>query len=361
MGEQDTVKGASVDSGTEGRSEATPPTDSAARRQAEEQLRISEERHRLLAENANDVVWTMSLDGRITFVSPAVERMRGFTPEEAMNQPLDEILTPASAAISLGYWQELAARLEAGLPPQRFRGEYEYYCKDGSTVWTDVQVIPYVGESGQLIEILGVTRDISESKRHEAELLQARDETEAANLALREVNAELARLATTDALTGAWNRRYVEQAVETEIAAARRYGQPLSLLMVDVDHFKAVNDRHGHQAGDLVLAELVQRVRPHLRAPDVLARWGGDEFLVMMPHSALADAMQLAERLRELAFSEPFAQAGTVTTSIGVADLQADESLDEWLERADKALYEAKSGGRNTVRSAPTNEAAPGA
>ena len=303
----------------------------------------------------------MSLDGRITYVSPAVERMRGFTPEEAMNQPLDEILTPASAAISLGYWQELAARLEAGLPPQRFRGEYEYYCKDGSTVWTDVQVIPYVGESGQLIEILGVTRDISESKRHEAELLQARDETEAANRALQAANAELARLATTDALTGAWNRRYVEQVAETEIASARRYGQPLSLLMFDVDHFKSVNDRHGHQAGDLVLVELAQRVRPHLRAPDVLARWGGDEFVVMMPHTALTDAVRLAERLRDLAAAEPFPQAGTVTTSIGVAELQADESLDDWLERADQALYEAKSGGRNTVQAAPVDEAAPSA
>ena len=335
--------------------------DGAARRQVEEHLRISEERHRLLAENANDVIWTMSLDGRITYISPAVERMRGFTPGEAMNQPLDEILTPASAAVSLGYWQELAARLEAGLPPQRFRGEYEYYCKDGSTVWTDVQVIPYVGANGQLIEILGVTRDISESKRHEAELLQARDETEAANRALQAANAELGRLATTDALTGAWNRRRLEQVAETEIAAARRYGQPLSLLTFDIDHFKSVNDRHGHQAGDLVLVELVRRVRPHLRAPDVLARWGGDEFVVMMPHSALADALRLAERVRELAAAEPFPPAGTVTTSIGVAQLHADESLDDWLERADHALYEAKSGGRNTVRAATADGAAPSA
>jgi diguanylate cyclase (GGDEF)-like protein/PAS domain S-box-containing protein len=303
----------------------------------------------------------MSPDGRITSVSPAVERMRGLTPEEAMNQPLDEILTPASAAISLGYWQELAARLEAGLPPQRFRGEYEYYCKDGSTVWTDVQMIPYVGANGQLIETLGVTRDISERKRHEAELLRARDETAAANQALQAATAELIRLATTDALTEARNRRHLEQVAETEMAAARRYGQPLSLLMCDIDHFKSVNDRHGHPAGDRVLVELAQRVRPHLRAPDVLARWGGDEFIIMLPHSTLADALQLAERLRELAASEPFPQVGTVTTSIGVADLQADESLDEWLERADQPLSEAKSGGRNTVRAALADEAAPSA
>ena len=222
-------------------------------------------------------------------------------------------------------------------------------------------MIPYVGARGELIEILGVTRDISERKRHEEELRQARDETEGANRALQAANAELGRRATTDALTGVWNRRHIEQVAGTEIAGARRYGQPLSLLTLDIDHFKSVNDRYGHPAGDLVLVELVRRVRPHLRAPDVLARWGGDEFVVMMPHTALTDAMRLAERLRELAAAEPFPQAGTVTTSIGVAELQADESLDEWLERADRALYEAKSGGRNTVRAASTNKAAPGA
>jgi PAS domain S-box-containing protein len=189
------MNASSLDADGGGGRSTTPPNDSDAGRRDEEQQRISEEQQRLLAEHANDVIWTMSLDGLITYVSPSVERMRGFTPEEAMNQPLDEILTPESMAVSMAYWQELAARSEAGLPPQEFHGEYEYYRKDGSTVWTEVQVIPHVGPGGDIIEILGVTRDISERKRAEKEIRRLNDELEERVLVrtaqLEEANAEL--------------------------------------------------------------------------------------------------------------------------------------------------------------------------
>ncbi|MFZ4617950.1 MAG: sensor histidine kinase [Rectinemataceae bacterium] len=149
------------------------------------ELQISEERHRLLAENANDVIWTMSLDGRITYVSPSVERIRGFTPDEAMKQPLNEILTPDSVAIAVGYFEELAVRLKAGLPPQRFHTEYEYYCKGGSTIWTDVQVVPHIDSEDQLVELLGVTRDISERKRSEDAIRRSLRENQALLLELQ--------------------------------------------------------------------------------------------------------------------------------------------------------------------------------
>ena len=144
--------------------------DISRRQETEEKLRISEERHRLLADNANDVIWTMGLDGSITYVSPAVERVRGFTPEEAMRQGIEEIHPPDSQAISLGYFQKLHARIQAGQPPENFRGELEYYCKDGSTFWTEVMAYPMRGPDGTIREIVGVTRDIAAHKAAQAQL-----------------------------------------------------------------------------------------------------------------------------------------------------------------------------------------------
>lgn len=140
---------------------------------AEEALRISEERHRLLAEASRDVVWAMSLDGTVSYISPSVQTLRGFTPEEAMRQTVDQILTPASQALSLGYYQALYAAIQAGQPLPRFKGEQEYLCKDGSTVWTEVTAIPLLDSHGSFVELLGVSRDLSERKRHEIELLAA--------------------------------------------------------------------------------------------------------------------------------------------------------------------------------------------
>lgn len=131
-------------------------------------LRRSEERHRLLAENAWDVIWTMGLDGAITYVSPAVERVRGISPAQAMSQTLEEIHPPASAASDKAYYERLFTAIADGDEPPGFRGEHEYYRSDGSIMTGELQVIPHVTPECQVVEILGVTRDISERKQVEA-------------------------------------------------------------------------------------------------------------------------------------------------------------------------------------------------
>lgn len=313
-------------------------------------LADSEERHRLLAEHANDVIWTMSLDGRITYLSPAVERLRGFTVEEAMAQTIDEIHPPESRDISLGYFVRLAERLAAGEHPEEFHGELEYRCKDGSTIWCDVQVIPHMDADGHPVEILGVSRDITERRRYEAELRRAHAETEEANRALQTLNAELAALAVTDALTGCWNRRHLEEAAAQELALRHRHEEPSSVLVIDVDHFKTVNDTLGHQAGDAVLCALVDLLGSRLRSTDVLARWGGEEFAVLLPHSSSSEAAVLAEDLRALLEGSSLPHDVTITVSIGVAELRAGDTVGSWIGRADRAMYDAKEAGRNAVR-----------
>jgi diguanylate cyclase (GGDEF)-like protein/hemerythrin-like metal-binding protein len=188
------------------------------------------------------------------------------------------------------------------------------------------------------------------------DLGEARRTSELANQGLQRALGELEKAAATDRLTGAWNRRRFEEAVMPEIARAHRRRDPLSLLMFDLDHFKRVNDRLGHGAGDAVLAGTAQTVRLHLRASDALVRWGGEEFLVLTPATRLDGAMGLAEKLRSAVAAIDFPGIGPVTMSLGVSEYARGEDLEEWIERTDMALYQAKAEGRNRVVAAPTPE-----
>ncbi|MGI9124158.1 MAG: sensor domain-containing diguanylate cyclase, partial [Mycobacterium sp.] len=246
-------------------------------REVELELRRSEQRSRLLAENAYDVIWTMAMDGTVTYVSPAVQRVRGFTPEEAMHQTIEEINTPESAARVLEYYQRVFAAIEAGTEPPTFRGDLEYYRKDGSIMTGELQVIPLVDADGHVVELLGVTRDISERRMFEA---------------------ELTRLAVTDPVTGLWNRHRGREFLVAETAQADRDREPLSVLMVDIDNFKSINDTFGHQAGDQVLVELGRRLAGAVRSADMVARWGGEEFVIMLRNCLLEDAVARADKIR---------------------------------------------------------------
>jgi len=164
--------------------------------------------------------------------------------------------------------------------------------------------------------------------------------------------AELSRLAMIDPLTGAGNRRHLEQRAAMEIRETQRKPAPLGLIMFDIDHFKRVNDQEGHAAGDIVLQRVVDRVKSELRPSDFLARIGGEEFVVLLPEEDGAGAVVVAERLRAAIAAEPIVVGSNgvaVTSSFGVTELQGEQTLDAPLQRADKALYQAKEAGRNRV------------
>lgn len=164
---------------------------------------------------------------------------------------------------------------------------------------------------------------------------------------------ELSRLAATDSLTGSPNRRYFNETANREVERVRRFGASASVVMIDLDHFKSINDNFGHAIGDRVLCEFARACNERLRPTDVLARLGGEEFAVLLPGADAAGGMKVAELLRRTVAETTIddGSAGiNVTCSAGVAEiLRSDPSIDETLRRADTALYAAKRGGRNRV------------
>lgn len=166
---------------------------------------------------------------------------------------------------------------------------------------------------------------------------------------------EIYRSIILDGLTQISNRRYFNEFLERELSRARRHARGLALVLLDVDHFKSVNDRFGHLAGDFVLQELATLVRPRVRRDELFARIGGEEFALVLPESSLDDALQLAEQLRAMVERHRFpcdAEHIPVTISLGAAALTpAATRIEDLVRAADEALYRAKAGGRNTVRS----------
>lgn len=159
---------------------------------------------------------------------------------------------------------------------------------------------------------------------------------------------QLRSLSETDSLTGLWNRRHFGKIVEGEKERAHRYGHPISLLIFDIDHFKVINDTYGHSAGDAVLTELALVVCGCTRESDIVTRWGGEEFTILMPFASLDAANRVAEKIRRKVEGHRFPHGYKVTVSLGVAEWSlAAESFDTLLSRADEALYQAKHAGRN--------------
>lgn len=178
----------------------------------------------------------------------------------------------------------------------------------------------------------------------------ARHALSQANVSLSQREEQSVAASLTDALTGVGNRRRFDQALEAEISRVRRNGGVLSAIMLDIDHFKRINDQYGHGAGDKVLANLGTLLQSQFRPTDIATRYGGEEFVVLMPHASLAQAASKAEQLRSLLagqIMEPLENA--VTASFGVAQLLGEEDREGFLVRIDTALYQAKAEGRNRV------------
>ncbi|MFH1060684.1 MAG: diguanylate cyclase, partial [Pseudomonadota bacterium] len=294
-------------------------SDASPRKQAQE------ERQRLF-ELSLVMLCVTGVDGYFREVNPAWSAILGWTPEELKARTCLEFIHPDDRAETLATFARLAQGQTVSGYENRMR------CKDGTWRWLLWNSVPVL-KTGL---IYCAALDVTERKRLEADLV---------------------RLATIDSLTNICNRHHFLERAEQEIQRVRRYGRAgLALMMMDLDHFKEINDRHGHEAGDKVLSEMAARVLDMLRESDVMGRLGGEEFAVLLVEAGDGEALRVAQRLRATLAQSPMLAGQTAisyTVSIGVASLQpGDQGVEDLLRRADQALYQAKNRGRNRVESA---------
>lgn len=288
-----------------------------------ERHEIEQERARILEilEATSDLIGMADPRGKVLYLNAALKRFTGGGLRQ-LDWGLDSLLTERTALLL----REVA--LPAAERDGIWEGETVLLDAAGREVPVSQTLVAHRDEAGKVQRYSTIMRDISASKAMER---------------------ELERLATHDPLTGLYNRAKLYELLEAARRELERYEKPFSVIMLDIDHFKRVNDRFGHQVGDEVLCELTSRVNGALRETDVQGRWGGEEFMVLATHTDIQGAAALAERLRATVARTPFGKVGSVTISLGVAACEKGEPMERLEERVDQAMYRAKQGGRNRV------------
>ena len=313
-------------------------------------LHDSQALYRLLTEDAQDVLWRTDARLIVTYISPADERLRGFRADEVVGRHVFEMFTEEGVAVVKTMIQRRAQEEASGTPVGFLNFQVQHRCKDGRLIWGEAMSKTDRNAQGEIIGYHGITREITERKRLE----------------------ELVRqLAFHDTLTRLANRRLMLEHLDQAMSASKRSHHHGALLFLDLDNFKSLNDTHGHSVGDLLLIEVAERLKACVREADTVARFGGDEFVVLLceldtqPAEASEQAIAVAEKIRirlsdlyvlQAAPSGP--ATGTIehqcTASIGVAIFRGrDESQSSVIDRADAAMYQAKKDGRNRIRLAP--------
>lgn len=265
----------------------------------------------------NIITSKTDLHGRITYVSKAFCKISGFLPEELIGKNHNIIRHPDMPTST---FKELWNTIKLG---DTWSGEIKNRTKQGGYYWVQSEISPYY-EYGKHIGYIAVRQDVTNKKIIE-------------------------ELSVRDHLTKLYNRIKLDEEFSKEISRAKRFQHPLSVIILDIDHFKDVNDTYGHLVGDSVLVELAKILENNIRSTDILGRWGGEEFVIICPETDSVGAQELAQKIRKSIEEHSFGTVGNKTASFGISQYINSDNEQQMMARADKALYQAKEDGRNRV------------
>lgn len=306
----------------------------------------------------SDGIWDWNANTGYVYRNPGWYKMLGY-----VSHSLDNSVFTWESIIHPEDYARVMEHFEAYITQQaeHYRVEYRCRCQDGSYLWIeDSGHIIARNADGSVARMLGAHRNIDASKRlvqHlekqnlslEAQISERTRELSWVNQQLQRQLDENRDLAERDALTLVANRYRLEKVLVQESERARRFRQPLSLIVMDIDDFKPINDHYGHARGDAALVDVVERIKSCLGASELLARWGGDEFVVVLPHAELAQARSMAERISLAMIQAAPVGDSHLTLSFGIVQLLEEEEQVALLARADQALYRAKAAGKNLI------------
>ncbi len=303
------------------------------RKRAEEARRDSELKYRTLVENTHDFVFMVDREGLFTYVNPNLENITGYSLSDLKGQPFTFVIAPDEKKAIIDRFRK-GIRVNASLPY-----ETGLINKEGKRVAVEFLTSNLCDSTGEVTGRFGVGRDIT--KRKESEAL------------LQESENRYRELSIIDDLTQLYNSRHFYQQLQMEIDRVDRYGQPLTLLLLDLDDFKQFNDTYGHIEGDQVLSRFGQVVKRCLRQTDSAYRYGGEEFTILLPMTTSGDGAVTAERIRaelkEEIFSPVSGKDVYITVSIGLAQYKSQEDMKAFVNRVDQLMYQAKKNGKDRV------------
>jgi diguanylate cyclase (GGDEF)-like protein/PAS domain S-box-containing protein len=294
-----------------------------AHKELEQTNKLVEEKSDQLIEQQNMVdkhviISTANLNGEITSANEAFENISGYTEEELIGKSHNIVRSPDTPA---DVFQDMWDAIKNG---QTWQGEIENYNKSNEPYWVSMNIGPIYDSNDKICGYRSIQKDITDKKKIE-------------------------KLSITDNLTGLYNRMRLDEILNTKLHELRRYNNPFSVILIDIDNFKNINDSFGHDAGDHVLKELATIFTNNVRATDTVGRWGGEEFAIICGNTSQDGAAELAEKVRFAVESHDMKLPLKVTSSLGVAECNKEDSIASLFKRADENLYEAKKTGKNRV------------